>query len=327
MAAVVPWTIRTGEGRIGSLFGAVTDIAADPDPGRVLAVLGEGLRAAAILVAPIAGLAVLLAVAGSAVQGGIVSSGKLLTPQWSRLDPVKGFKNHYGPRAAWEGVQTAVKTVVLVLVTWSAVRSLVPLLISAGQLPLSSSLEAVNGALSDLVAISVAVGLAIAVLDLVMRRRRLRKDLRMTKQETKDENKRTEGDPLLKSARRSRALAISRNRMMAEIAKADAVVVNPTHVAVAIRYDPERGAPRVVAKGAGHLAARIREEAAKHRVPLVADVPLARTLYKTCRLGDEIPPALYAAVAQVLAFLMAMRRARRLRTDGAPMVVPAARSA
>ena len=105
----------------------------------------------------------------------------------------------------------------------------------------------------------------------------------MTKQEVKDEFRSSEGDPLLRGARRSRALAMSRNRMMAEIATADVVVVNPTHVAVALRYDPARGAPRVVAKGADHVAAKIRELADQHRVPMVSDIPLARTLHVELR--------------------------------------------
>ena len=99
--------------------------------------------------------------------------------------------------------------------------------------------------------------------------------------------------------------------MMAAIATADAIVVNPTHVSVAIKYDPTRGAPRVVAKGADEVAARIREEAAKHRVPMVEDVPLARTMYRLCEIGDEIQAQLYEAVARLLAFLYAVRASGR----------------
>jgi flagellar biosynthetic protein FlhB len=130
----------------------------------------------------------------------------------------------------------------------------------------------------------------------------------MTKQEVKEEYKSNEGDPRLRGMRRARQLAMARSRMMGEVAKADVVVVNPTHVAVALRYDPVRGAPRVVAKGADHTAARIRAMAEEHRVPMVRDVPLARTLYQTCELGQEIPPELYTAVATVLAFIMTLKK-------------------
>ncbi len=130
----------------------------------------------------------------------------------------------------------------------------------------------------------------------------------MTKQEVKDEFKNAEGDPHIKGQRRARALAMARNRMLADIRHADVVVVNPTHVAVALRYEPKRGAPRVVAKGGDHLAAKIRELADKHRVPMVRDVALARTLYQSVEIGQEIPPELYKAVATVLAFIMTLRK-------------------
>ena len=120
--------------------------------------------------------------------------------------------------------------------------------------------------------------------------------------------KSAEGDPLVRSARRSRQMAMRRNRMMRDVPSADVVVVNPTHVAVALRYEPGRGAPRVVAKGADHVAARIRALAEQHRIPMVVDVPLARTLHKTCDVGQEIPAELFKAVATVLAFIMTLRR-------------------
>ena len=129
----------------------------------------------------------------------------------------------------------------------------------------------------------------------------------MTKHEVKQEHKQTEGDPLIKSAIRSRQLAVARNRMMADVAAADVVLVNPTHVAVALKYDPGRGAPTVVAKGAGAVAAKIREKADEAEVPLVRDVPLARALYGSCQVGQEIPVELFAAVAQVLAFVIGRR--------------------
>jgi len=129
----------------------------------------------------------------------------------------------------------------------------------------------------------------------------------MTKKEVRDEHKQTEGDPLVRSALRGRQLAMARSRMMAAIPTADVVVTNPTHIAVALHYEPSRGTPRVVAKGAGVVAARIREIAEEHRVALVEDVPLARALHASCEVGQVIPPELYQAVAQVLAFVYGHR--------------------
>jgi flagellar biosynthetic protein FlhB len=126
----------------------------------------------------------------------------------------------------------------------------------------------------------------------------------MTLKEVKDENKNSEGDPLVKSQRRSRQLAMSRNRMIAAIAGADVVLLNPTHLAVALKYEPGKSAPKVVAKGSGTIAARIREEADTHGVPMVRDIPLARALHAACEIGQEIPAELYTSVARVLAFVM-----------------------
>jgi flagellar biosynthetic protein FlhB len=130
------------------------------------------------------------------------------------------------------------------------------------------------------------------------------KKLKMSRYEIQQEHKQSEGDPHMKAHRRSRALAMSRNRMMAEVATADVLLVNPTHVAVALKYEPARGAPRVVAKGADEVARRLREKAEEARVPMVQDIPLARALHASCELGQEVPPQLFTAVARVLAFVL-----------------------
>jgi flagellar biosynthetic protein FlhB len=154
---------------------------------------------------------------------------------------------------------------------------------------------------------AAVAGLVMAGADYAMARRRTNKQTYMSKEDIKQEHKNTEGDPQLKGAIRSRQMAMSRNRMMAELPKADVVMVNPIHVAVALRYDPSRGAPRVIAKGAGAIAAKIREKASEYRIPMVEDVPLARLLYRTVELDQEIPPELYLAVARVLAFVMSLK--------------------
>jgi flagellar biosynthesis protein FlhB len=140
-----------------------------------------------------------------------------------------------------------------------------------------------------------------------MVRRRINKGLKMSKQDIKDEYKRMEGDPHVKGQIRQRQYAVARSRMMADVPQADVVLVNPTHVAVALRYDPGKGAPRVLAKGSGTIAAKIRERASEHRIPMVQDVPLARALYAGCEVGGEIPPEFYGAVARVLAFVMGLK--------------------
>jgi flagellar biosynthetic protein FlhB len=185
------------------------------------------------------------------------------------------------------------------------VSALMPLL--GGLVPIAAVLEVVRDQVLSLVRSVAVAGLVMAVFDYAMVRKRMGKQTRMSKHEVKQESKQTEGDPLLKGAMRSRQLAASRNRMMADVPTADVVLVNPTHIAVALTYDPEKGAPRVVARGAGVVAQRIREQAAEHGVPLVRDVPLARALHRSTVVGQEIPAELYAAVAQVLAFVISRR--------------------
>jgi flagellar biosynthesis protein FlhB len=130
------------------------------------------------------------------------------------------------------------------------------------------------------------------------------KKLKMSQYEIKQEHKNSEGDPHVKAQRRATQMAMSRNRMMSEVAEADVLLINPTHVAVALKYEPQRGAPRVVAKGSGEMATRLRARAEECRVPMVQDIPLARALHGSCDIGQEVPAQLFTAVARVLAFVM-----------------------
>jgi flagellar biosynthesis protein FlhB len=303
----VPMTIRSSTGRVRGLMERIPDVIADPQPHRALVLLREAAIAAAIAAAPICLGLLIIGVAASAAQGGVHPSGKLLLPKMSRLNPWPGMKKVFGPHALWELAKALVKTAVLGAVLYSSVHQLVPVLMASGALPLNDIVAAVGTAVLALIRSAAIAGLVMAGADVLVVQRRNTKQLRMTKQEVKEEHRRTEGDPLVRGQIRSRQLAISRNRMMADLPKADVVVVNPTHVAVALRYDPARGAPRVIAKGAGAIASRIRAVATEHRIPMVQDIPLARALHSGCHLGAEIPPDLYAAVARVLAFIMGLK--------------------
>ncbi|MEO7262371.1 MAG: EscU/YscU/HrcU family type III secretion system export apparatus switch protein [Jatrophihabitantaceae bacterium] len=289
-------------------FLQVTSIIDTPDTGRALALTRRALIDAVIGTAPLAVLILLTSVASAAVQGGIWVAPKLLAPKLTRLNPLSGFKRMFGPQGVWQLLKSLSKLAVLSAVTYYSVRQLVPALMSSGSLPLASVLDTTIEAALRLVRMGAGAGLLLAFVDIAVVRKRNNKQLKMTKHEVKEEMKSSDGDPLLRGAQRSRALAISRNRMMADIPSADVVIVNPTHVAVALRYDPARGAPRVVAKGGDHVAARIRELAERSRVPMVQDIALARTLYQTCEIGQEIPADLYQGVATVLAFVMRLKR-------------------
>lgn len=275
-------------------------------------------------------MVLVVGVVSALAQGGFYLSPKLVKPDPKKLDPFKGAKRAFGPHALWEGVKVLGKSSVVAFLAYGAIRSMMPLV--GDVLPVETVLGLLADEVSHLI-ISVAVaGLVMAGADYAMMRRRIGKQVRMSHSDIKQEHKQAEGDPMIKSAMRSRQLAAARNRMMADVATADVLLVNPTHVAVALRYDPARGAPRVVARGAGSIAAKIRERAAEERIPLVQDVTLARAIYRHCEVGQEIPRELWAAVAQVLAFVLSRRNAGQYggrhrsprRTDEVPEVLTAA---
>jgi flagellar biosynthetic protein FlhB len=306
-SVLLPMLVRSGMKTAEKLFLLSTAVISDPDPTKAMKVMVTGLQDAAVTVAPLALGMMATGIAAAAAQGGLRPATKLLKPDFKRLNPFSGIKKTFGPHALWEAVKVTAKTGILGIVLYLQLRTMLPGLVTAGSMPLPTLLDLIAGTVLTLVRTAAAAGLVMAIADYAVVRRRIGKQLKMSKHEVKQEYKQQEGDPLLKGAIRSRQMAMSRQRMMSDLAKADVVLVNPTHVAVALRYDPSRGAPRLVAKGAGVVAARIREVAVERRIPMVQDVPLARALYKACDLGDEIPSDLYNAVAGVLAFVMTLK--------------------
>ncbi len=267
--------------------------------------MADGLQHVFIAIGLLGSIVLVVGVAAALSQGGFFLATKTVQPKLSKLSPIKGLKRMFGMNALWEGLKMLVKASVVTVLVYFAVQRLMPLL--GGMVPIQVMIETVShDALSLMRTVSVA-GILMAAVDYIFQRKRMGKQTRMTKHEVKQENKQSEGDPMLKGAIRSRQLAASRNRMMSDVPQADVVLVNPTHVAVALRYDAEKGAPRVVARGAGVIAQKIRETATEARVPLVSDVPLARALYRSTTVGQEIPAELFAAVAQVMAFVISRR--------------------
>lgn len=290
------------------LVHEVGRIAAQPDENRLLGVLGDGMTASMLAIAPLLGALVAVGVVGNVVQTGPLLSGEGLKPKLDRLNPAKGLKRLLSRQAVWEGGKAMVRASVVGAVAVPPVVALGREVAALGSTAIGPVLTVVADRCLDIVRNAAAAGLLLAALDYAVARRRVSGQLRMTKQEIKEEVRQSEGDAMLKSHIRARQQAIGRNRMMAAIADATAVVVNPTHIAVALRYRPGDAAPVVVAKGRGVIAQRIREEAESHRVPLLRDVPLARALHAACEIGDEIPTELYEAVACILAVVLAAGR-------------------
>lgn len=294
-----------GSDSLRELMIRSTVVVGDPSVEDALALLREGSLTGLILSVALGSAVLVIGVLAAAGQGGIHLATKSLKPKWSRLNPLQGAKRLFGPHALWEGAKVLVKSAIVGLLVWRAVQGLLPLV--GGFVPTAAAVTLVAEQATGLVRDVAIAGLVTAAADYAVQRRRVLKQIRMTKEEVKQENKQSEGDPLVRSAIRSRQLAAARNRMMADVPQADVVLVNPVHVAVALRYESDKGAPRVVAKGAGAVAAKIRERAAEARVPLVEDIPLARALHSACEVGHEIPAELYQAVAQVLAFVLSRK--------------------
>ncbi|RFU22856.1 EscU/YscU/HrcU family type III secretion system export apparatus switch protein [Geodermatophilus marinus] len=301
---LLPMTVRDAYDGVGRLFVQIGGVAAHPEVAGLSALFGQALATFVSVALPLALGMMLVGTLAAAAQGGVTVSGKPMKPTLKKLNPFPGFKRMFGTQGLWEATKAIIKTAALgtvVVLTSSRAQALVS---SAGALPLSTVAATFADCAVLMFRVVAVTGLVIALADYVVVRVRMMKGLRMSRYEVQQEHKQAEGDPHVKAQRRSRALAMSRNRMMAEVAQADVLLVNPTHVAVALRYDPERGAPRVVAKGADEIAAKLRERAAEARVPMVQDVPLARALHVSCDLGQEVPPQLFTAVARVLAFVM-----------------------
>jgi flagellar biosynthesis protein FlhB len=306
-AALVPHAVGVLREEVTAMLARLPAVAADPTPERALAAVAQLPQAVLLAAAPVGAAAAVAAIAAMAAQG-VHLTTKTLKFKASRLSPRQGLKRMLGVRAVWEATKALVKVLVIAAVVAVLGRSLVPELVGRGTRPLGEAVGTLAAGLRSLVWVAAATGLLMAAADYGYQRRTVMKQLRMTPREIKDETRQAEGDPMVKQAIRSRQVAMSRNRMLAAVSTADVVLVNPTHYAVALTYEAGKGAPRVVAKGADALAAKIRERAREHRVPIVEDKPLTRVLYRVCELEDEIPAELYVAVARILAFVMSLRR-------------------
>jgi flagellar biosynthetic protein FlhB len=304
---VVPMVVRSLMNVASGALIQAGGVIRDPDIGDAIGIAKNGILHGMLAIVPLALLMLGIALATVVLQGGFNVAPKLLMPKMSRLNPLSGFKRMFGPHGLWALLKAVAKSVVLAVVVYFSVKSLVPTMLSAGSLPINDLLSSAVGTALKLLRWCSVAGLAMAFGDYFVVRRRNNKAMKMTKQEVKEELKSSDGNPMLKGAIRSRALAISRNRMLADVPNADVVVVNPTHVAVALKYEAGKGAPRVVAKGGDHMAARIRDIAQRNRVPMVEDVPLARTLYSAVDVGREIPGDMFEAVARVLAFVITLK--------------------
>ena len=285
------------------------------DPALALSTAAAELQRALLACAPILGLTLVAALVAPMALGGWNLSLEALAPDFTRLDPIEGFGRFFSARGVVELAKAFGKFLVVGLIAFVVLRKQSPQLLALGTMPLQTAItQAVTLASDALLAVSAGLGL-IAAVDVPWQLHQYSQKLMMSREEIRQELKESEGAPEVRGRIRRVQREIARRRMMHDVPKADVVVVNPTHFAVALRYDEKRmRAPLVVAKGTDLIAARIREIATEHSVPIFEAPPLARALYHSVELGSEIPATLYVAVAQVLTYIYQLKAAR---TSGA----------
>jgi len=282
------------------------------DAEQVVPALANAFGAGLIACVPLFGLIALAALLAPLALGGWSFSTEALMPQFSRLNPLAGFKRMFSMQSLMELLKALGKFTVVGVVAYIVLRDSTAEMLGLGQEPLRLAIaHAMQLAGQGLLSVSTGL-LLIAGVDVPLQLWQYAKQLKMSRQEIRQEMKESEGSPEIKGRIRQMQQEMARRRMMQEVPKADVIITNPTHFAVALRYDDKRmRAPSVVAKGADEVAARIREIAKEHAVPMFEAPPLARVLYRNVDLGQEVPAALYVAVAQVLGYIFQLRNASR----------------
>ncbi len=272
------------------------------------ALLVFSVQQSLMILAPMILFLTAIAVVSTGTQHKWLWTFQVLSPNWSRLNPMTGFGRLFSLRAIVELAKTLIKFITVGYVTYLAIQKEIPDILVAIQTEPAQILGTVGGMVFRLALWS---GLAIAILsvgDYLYNWWEHEKGLKMSRKELKDEARQSEGDPLVKSRIRSVQREMARKRMMAEVPKAEVVITNPTALAIALMYKPETmEAPRVVAKGAGFIAQRIRELAKEHDVPIIENKPLAREIFKLVKVGEYIPSKFYRAVAEILAYVLRLR--------------------
>ena len=268
----------------------------------------KALKALAAVGLPVALTGFVVSLLASFFQVGPIFSFDPITPDLSKVDPIQGFRRLVSARMGIEALRLTAKIAVVLAIAYSVVKTRI--LGASGNFLLEPGQEigAYGGTAWTIVLSLASALLGFAAIDFFMQKHQFRKGLRLTRQEAKQESKERDGDPMVKARIRSIQREIARRRMMQAVKKADVIVTNPTHFAVALVYDKDKmAAPRVVAKGADFLAQRIKKVAAEAGVPLVENVPLARALYKSVKVGQSVPRSLYQAVAEVLAYVYRLK--------------------
>ncbi|RCW50134.1 flagellar biosynthesis protein FlhB [Paenibacillus prosopidis] len=260
------------------------------------------------ILAPIFGVAFIIAILGNVVQFGFLLTGEPLKMKFNKINPINGFKQIFSMRTVVEFLKSVLKLLIIGILVFSAIWKEWDRILVLASLPIQQIFTFTAGLT---VTLGIQIGAVLAVLalaDFFYQRFEHNKSLKMSKQDIKDEYKKSEGDPIIKGRIRERQRRMALQRMMQEVPKADVVITNPTHFAIALKYDATKmEAPKIIAKGMDHVALRIKEIAKENGVVTMENKPLARALYERAEIGDVIPADLFQAVAEVLAYVYKMK--------------------
>nr|WP_318683569.1 flagellar biosynthesis protein FlhB [uncultured Acetatifactor sp.] len=267
-------------------------------------VFREMMLQSLIIMLPILLIGLAVSFFSDVIQVGWKPTGKPLRPKFSRMNPISGFSKIFSLNAVMELIKSIVRIGLIIYICYNYLEDQWPLLFNFYDMPLLQALQLIAETVTDLGIRVAIVYMVLAAADFAYQKIKFARDMRMSKQEIKDEYKQQEGDPQVKGKIRQKMREVSQRRMMQNLPQADVVITNPTHYAVAIKYDPQMAdAPVVIAKGEDFLAARIKEVAKENHIEIVENKPLARMLYANVDVGAMVPPELYQAVAEVLAFV------------------------
>jgi len=254
-----------------------------------------------------------LAILSNIIQIRPLFAIEAIAPKLDKVNPIQGFKRLFSLRSIVETAKGLIKMTIIGLGGTFIILSHKHELMALNQVTIPVAMDSIMGVIGTLAIYACAIFLVLGIVDFLYQKYELNKQLKMSMQEIKDERKNMEGDPTIKRRIREVGIQLSRKRQLADVKTADVVVTNPTHFAVAIKYDPDVGpAPLVIAKGVDHFAMKIREVAKDSGIPIRENPPLARSLHALVEVGHMIPPELFVAVAEVLAFVFSKKKGRKL---------------
>lgn len=263
---------------------------------------------------PLLAAAFLTAVIANIAQIKFIFSTEPLNPKMSKINPLEGFKRIFSAKSLMEFAKQAAKLIIVSYICYKVIQAEIMKLVYSPSWDIHITLRFLKTICSRIVGYSIVAMIVIAIIDYMFQKKQFMKQMKMSMQELKDEYKQTEGDPHVKAKVRQLMRQRATSRMMEEVPKASAVITNPTHLAVALKYTPgEMSAPKVVAKGERLIAVQIKLLAEDSEVPIVENVELAQALARSCKIGDSIPAELYKAVAEILAYLIKLKRKRELK--------------